>query len=156
MKGLVPAALMLVSCVAIPLITGCDSIQNVVYKSAVERAIHEDALTGHEATIDHLNAMRAVDLSDCPPDFREAYSHHIHAWEEATRVQQAKARLESDEDSAALAGILATAFESDATPWSDHLQAVNRVDQQQARAEEGIRSTWQAVEDTARKYGARI
>jgi hypothetical protein len=156
MRGIVCVALALIACVPVALLAGCDSIQNAIYKSAIEKAIHEDALTGHEPTIDHVNAMRQVDLSDCPPEFREAYSHHIHAWEEAAQVQLAKAKLDNDEDSAAVAGILASVFDADATPWSDHVQAVNRVNQLQAQAHDDIQSTWQGVEDVARKYGVQI
>jgi hypothetical protein len=49
-------------------VTGCDYIQNAKYKAAIEKALHEDALTGKTPTADHVSAMRMVDLSNCPPD----------------------------------------------------------------------------------------
>lgn len=137
-------------------VTGCDSIQNAMYKSAIEKAIHEDSLTGHEPTMDHVSAMRKVDISDCPPEFREAYSHHIHAWEEAAEVAQAKAKLDNDEDAAAFAGLVAYLADSSETPWSDHVEAVNQVRQLQLKAHDDIESTWQQVEDIARKYGVQM
>jgi hypothetical protein len=138
------------------LVTGCDSIQNAIYKSAIQKAIHEDALTGNAVSADHVNAMRQVDLTDCPPEFREAYSHHIHAWQEAVQVQLAKTELDKDEDAAAVEGILATVFDLDATPWGDHVQAENQVQQLQAKANGDIESTWQEVEDVGRKYGVQM
>ena len=136
--------------------TGCDSIQDALYRSAIQKAIHEDALTGHGQTMDHVNAMRQVDLSDCPPEFREAYSHHIHAWQEAAQVQLAKTELDNDEGPAVVEGVLATVFDLDASPWSDHVQAENQVSQLQAKARGDIQSTWQEVEDVARKYGVQM
>lgn len=156
MKHAVRAAVIFCGLVFMPLLGGCDWIQDGIYRSGIEKAIHEDSLAGHAATADHIQSMRRVDLSDCPQDFREAYSKHIHAWEEAAQVQQAKADLAKDEDAAAAAGVLATLFGTDDTPWSDHEAAVQRVDQYQQKASEDIHSTWQEVEDVARKYGVQI
>lgn len=136
--------------------TGCGWIQDQIYKSAIQKAIHEDTLTGHAATMDHVNAMRNVDLSDCPEDFRTAYSHHIHAWEEAAVVQQAKTKLDNEEDGAALGGLLAAMFGSDDTPWADHQQAEQEVSQLSRKANGDIHSTWHEVEDAARKYGVQM
>ena len=136
--------------------TGCDSIQNAIYKSAIEKAIHEDSLTGHESSYDHTNAMRKVDLSNCPPEFREAYSKHIHAWEESAAVKQARAKLDTEADAAAVGGMLASIFGSDETPWSDHLQAIQELNRLDGIASGDIHTTWQSVEDVARKYGAQI
>lgn len=135
---------------------GCESIQNAIYEAAIEKAIHEDALTGHAPTFDHTNAMRRVDLSGCPQDFREAYSKHIHAWEEVAAVQQARTKLNDEEDAAAVAGVLATIFGSDATPWGDHVQAVQEVNRLEAVARGDVATTWQEVEDVARKYGVQM
>jgi hypothetical protein len=136
--------------------TGCDGCQSIFYKSAIEKALHEDALTGHEPTFDHTAAMRKVDLSDCPEDFRVAYTNHIHAWDEAAKVNQAKAELTSDEDAAAAAGALATLFGSDETPWSDHERAVAEVNRLQQVASDDIHGTWQVVEDVSAKYNAQV
>ena len=135
---------------------GCDSIQNQMYKSAIENAIREDALTGSANTFDHVNSMKLVDLSDCPPDFREAYSEHIQAWEEAAEAHAAKEKLDSEEDAAALGGILTSISGSDATPWADHVQAEKRVVELGRKASADVSSTWQNVEDMAFKYGVQM
>lgn len=138
------------------LLSGCDSIQNAIYKSAIEKAIHEDSLTGTDPSDSHVNAMSKVDLSDCPPEFREAYSKHIHAWEERAAVQKAKAKLDNDEDAAAVGGLLASLFDSQATPWSDHMRAVQEVNRLDSESQTDVQTTWQSVEDVARKYGVQM
>jgi hypothetical protein len=45
---------------------GCTDFQNAIYKSAIEKALHEDVLTGREPTYGHNAAMRKVDLGRCP------------------------------------------------------------------------------------------
>ena len=135
---------------------GCDSIQSQMYKSAIENAIREDALTGSASTFDHVNSMKLVDLSDCPPDFREAYSEHIQAWEEVAEVHAAKEKLDGDEDAAAIGGILTSIAGSDATPWADHVRAEERVAELGRQASADVSSTWRNVENVAYKYGAQV
>lgn len=135
---------------------GCGVVREAMYKSAIEKAIHEDALTGKEPTSGHTDAMRKVDLSDCPRDFRIAYMNHIHAWDEAVAVYGAKMKLDRDEDAAAVGGIVASIFGSDASPWSDHVRAQQEVQKLTAVASRDISSTWQQVESVASKYGAQV
>lgn len=135
---------------------GCSAVQDALYKSAIEKALHEDALTGKEPTSGHTAAMRQVDLTDCPQDFRVAYMNHIHAWDEKVTVNQAKVKLDNEEDGAAVAGLLAGLFGSNATPWSDHVRAEQEVQRLDAVASSDITSTWQQVELIASKYGAQV
>lgn len=135
--------------------SGCGSIQDAMYKDAIEKALHEDALTGKQPTAEHVAAMRNVDMSNCPPDFREAYMKHIHAWEQEAAVYEAKMKLDNDEDGAAVAGVLATLFDSDATPWSDHVQAEQKIKSLAASASEQVSSTWRDIETIASRYGAK-
>ena len=126
------------------------------FKAAIEKALHEDALTGAEPTTGHANAMRTVDLQECPPDFRVAYMKHIHAWDEEAAVHNAKVQVDAQEDDAAAAGALATLFGSNESPWSDHLQAEEELKKYEAAATADIRTTFQEVEEVASKYGARV
>lgn len=151
-----PLYLPLLAMLAFTALSGCDAIQNTRYRSAIEKALHEDALTGKDPTPGHVAAMRQVDISDCPQEFRTAYMNHIHAWDEAAAVAQAKAKLDHDEDAAAFAGALASLFNSDATPWSDHLRAEQEAERLTAVASKDIASTWQEIENLAGKYGARL
>ena len=150
------AYLPLTAILAFTALSGCDAIQNTRYRTAIEKALHQDALTGKDATPGHIAAMRQVDISDCPQEFRVAYMNHIHAWDEASAVAQAKAKLANEEDAAAFAGALASLFNSDATPWSDHLHTEQEAEHLTAVAGQDIASTWQEIENLAGKYGARL
>lgn len=123
MKRMATAFLCLLTLVPVFALTACSGCQSMLYKPAIESALHQDALTGREPTDDHVASMRKVDLSNCPDDFRVAYVQYMQAWEQAAKVQKAKAELDSEADAAAAAGFLATLFSSDATPWSDHMRA---------------------------------
>jgi hypothetical protein len=135
---------------------GCQSIQNAMYKSAIEKALQQDSLTGTDPTMEHAANMRKIDLSDCPPEFRVAYMKHIEAWEEAAKVRQAKTELDNQADAAAAAGVLATLFDSNATPWNDHLRAEQEVQRLDVLASADIHSTWETLEQIASKYGAQV
>ena len=126
------------------------------YKLAIEKALQMDLLTGTHATSEHTQNMRSIDLSDCPSDFRVAYMAHIHAWDEAAAVMAANDKLDSNEDSDAIAGGLATIFGSSATPWQDHLDAKENIRRLAAQADADIKSTFNQVELVAAAYGARV
>ncbi len=146
---------LLSACIGVAL-AGCDDVQQSAYKAAIERALYEDSLTGHEPTYSHTESMRRLDLSACPDDFRVAYVRHIHAWDTVAAVQQAKAKLDSEEDTAALAGLFATLADSAETPWTDHLQAEQKAAYLQRVVNAAVVSTWHDVEDVATRYGARL
>jgi Flp pilus assembly protein TadD len=137
-------------------VSGCEGCQNQIYKSAIEKALHEDALTGKQPTYDHTAAMRKVDMTNCPEDFRVTYMRHIHAWDEASAVREAKQKLDNEQDAAAIAGTLASLFGSDETPWGDHIRAEQEVQRLAEIASRDISSTWQDVEEVASKYGAEV
>ena len=126
------------------------------FKTAIEKALHEDSLTGAEPTTGHANAMRSVDLQECPPDFRVAYMKHIHAWDEKAAVHNAKVQVDAQEEDAAAAGALATLFDSSETPWNDHLQAEQELQKYENVASADVRSTFEEVEEVASKYGAKV
>ena len=126
------------------------------YKTAIERSLHEDQLTGSTMSAEHTNAMRSIDLSECPSEFRVAYMNHIHAWDEAVAVQQAKQKLDAQEGDAAVAGLIAQVFDSSATPWSDQVSAERKMQNYRATAVSDIRSSFEEVETIASKYGAVV
>jgi ABC-type transport system involved in cytochrome bd biosynthesis fused ATPase/permease subunit len=135
------------------LINGCQAGQKASYKTAIERALHEDALTGHEPSLDHTTAMHQVDLSGCPDDFRTAYENHIAAWDQAGKVHQAIVDLNTNGDLAAAA---VAVFGPNATAWSSREQAVSELDRLQKAASNNIHTTFLQVEAVAQKYGAQV
>jgi hypothetical protein len=156
MKRIAALLLCLLAVLPVAAISGCESIQNMLYKTAIEKALHEDSLTGKLPTDDHVAAMRKVDLSGCPSDFNVAYVKYIEAWEQAAKIQKAKTELDNDSDAAAAAGALATLFGSDETPWSDHVQAEARIGEMTQDANDQISSDWDSIEQIAAKYGAQV
>lgn len=53
-------------------------------KTEIEAVLRSDARTteGENVTVEIIvDRMMAIDLSDCPADFREAYVRHIGTWE---------------------------------------------------------------------------
>lgn len=135
------------------LVTGCQGSQNASYKAAIERALHEDALTGHEPSLDHTAAMHQVNLTGCPDDFRTAYEYHIAAWDEAGKVHQAIVDLNNNED---LATATAAVFGPNAPAWSSREQAAVELDRLQKSASNNIHTTFLQVEAVAHKYGAQV
>jgi hypothetical protein len=148
-------ALMLGLLLSLPLLAaiGCQGCQNASYKSAIERALHEDALTGHEPSLDHTAAMQKVDLSGCPEDFRVAYTNHIQAWDQAGKVHQAIVDLNNNGDLAATAKEV---FGPDAAPWSSREQAASELTRLQKAASDDIHATFLKVGAVATKYGAQV
>ncbi len=133
---------------------GCNIIQRAIYKSAIQKALHEDSLTGQDPTAGHAEAMRRVDLSGCPQDFRDAYLKHVHAWDEKVAVHQAKAELDDQAGADLTMGVLAGLFGSDATPIGDHVQKEQELDRLDDVADNDIEITWRNVQDVALQYGA--
>jgi ABC-type transport system involved in cytochrome bd biosynthesis fused ATPase/permease subunit len=129
---------------------GCKSAN---YKASIERALHEDALTGHEATLDHTAAMQQVDMSGCPDDFRAAYADHIKAWEQAGKVHQAIVDLNNN---GTLEAAAITVFGPHAAPWASREQAASELDRLQKAASNEIHTTWARVTAVAQKYGAQV
>ena len=135
---------------------GCNSLQDAIYKDAIEKALRENALTGSAATDEHVRAMRSVDLTNCPPDFREAYTRYIRAWEETAAVHNAKAKLDGEEDAAAVAGVLTTMFGSNDTPWSDHVRAERELRRLEVATSTDLSASSRQVDDIAVKYGVQL
>ena len=135
---------------------GCDRVQNEMYKSAIQKAIHESSLTGSAPTDEHVKALKSIDLSECPEDFRTAYIQYIHAWEEEAAVNNARARLSSQDGDAMAAGVLSTLFGSSTTPWSDHLRAEQELLSYQKRADTDLSVSAEGLNDGARKYGLTV
>lgn len=54
---------------------------NSAEKSAITQVLKQDfALRGGSAKT-RPDSMRAIDIQNCPPSFRDAYQKHISAWE---------------------------------------------------------------------------
>ena len=89
--------------------------------------------------------LEALDMSDCPPEFRVAYRHHIGAWRE---LQAAVREIPDGFWSQVFAGALNAWLRGEADGGTSRLEGgVNR-------ALERIRDTWIEVERIAASYDA--
>ncbi len=126
---------------------------------AVENVLQADAQTA-SITDDtrHAQAMRAIDTSACPSDFRAAYLDHIFAWERYAKVTKAIADLNSEDSvNVTLAFSALTALlGGSGTPILDHIHAAERLDELKAEASGQIHTTFERVQVVATAYGATL
>lgn len=87
----------------------------------------------------YVDGLRAIDKSECPEDFQEAYLQHIHAWQ---RFQIEKANNEG------LTAFLKGYF-GDRDSFMQSLHA-------DETAQKEIAETWFQVERIALKHGASL
>ena len=68
---------------------------------AIERVLAADRGTSQNASsvAEIVQRMRAIDMSGCPVDFRQAYLAHIDAWVEMAAVEDAAAQWKVNYDS---------------------------------------------------------
>ena len=130
------------------------------FKSNIERVLAADQTTnsgGGGASV-IAERMAAIDLSGTPGDFQSAYLEHIEAWRRAGKVASALAQLKSDDrmNGAVAAGIFATVFDMNVSPFSDHIRAIQRLEAETGVADEAIRSTYATVKSVAVRYQAVI
>jgi len=129
------------------------------YAESITKVLQQDKETeGIKDDGQRIKQMRDIDLSECPEDFRGAYVDNIHAWEDAAPIDVALAQLQSKSvrDDATLAGILATLFNSEKTPYSDWQDAIEGLKQKRREASDKINDTWKIVENIAVKYGGKL
>lgn len=125
---------------------------------SIEAVLNADSHTNYTAVSDRLTAMRAIDTSQTPDDFRQAYLNHINAWDRYGRARDAMAELTSDEQltSVVLQEAFNVVFDLGGSPVGNYTDAINRLKVLQDKASEDINSTFQAVESIAVGYGATL
>src|SRR5688572_20597026 len=115
------------------------------YRKAIERVLHEDAiaLIGKKSDRDYARKIRAIEIGDCPEDFRLAWVDFIHA---ADTLAGARGI-----DSAAVFTWKLT-VSTLAVSGRGVSEAFSSVGEPLMR----FNRTWQAVEKCAVKHGAKI
>lgn len=127
--------------------------------AAIERVLAEDSHTADNFTTveDVVQRMRAIDISQCPTDFQQAYIAHIGAWEKMLLVEwearQWKERYDSD-DAMVEAFLRGLVFDFGIIGESE--EARNRVLAMYQKASQDIQSTFSRVQQIAVGYGARL
>src|ERR1700761_5092079 len=135
--------------------------QKKEYATNITDCLAADVKASTESNGDYTlltQAMRRIDLSKCPTDFATAYLDHIHAWEDAAKIQRARKELNSDENvkSTLFLSLWSDIFNTKDTPITDALEASNELRRKAAEASEKIRITFQDVEHIAVSYGGTL
>jgi hypothetical protein len=136
------------------LLVGCGRSSSAIPIEAVLAADAQSQI-GATTVADVVGKLRAIDLTACPNDFREAYLAHIHAWELMLQVENELVQFNANFNSGtAYLEAFVRGFLLDFGMAGEAIAAENdlRAKQQQAAAEIG--STFRKVEQLAVKYGA--
>jgi hypothetical protein len=137
-----------------------DSRQQAQIRSTIENVMQQDAATttGANSVAEVVNRMRAIDMSGCPNDFREAYLGNIHAWEAMAVVEQ-QAKQFADENNSIgtyvesfVRGMMMDPFGK----ANEIKQTQNQLQQDYNSAQQQIRQTFNQVEEIAVGYGANL
>lgn len=134
-------------------------LERVVRVSVIEavlvldRKAHQEALaaispdiTPAAAISAYVTSMKALNMEECPPEFREAFRRHINAWE-SLALQLAREPQSFGEG--VLQGLL-NSLNGELDGGSGRMQQARdaRVD--------ALLATWGEVEAIAARYGARL
>src|SRR5258705_7673907 len=52
----------------------------------------QDGLPEREVLTQYMETMKAIDLRNCPSDFREVFARHTAAWDEAYRFDMSRSQ----------------------------------------------------------------
>jgi PBP1b-binding outer membrane lipoprotein LpoB len=129
------------------------------FKACVERVLLADSAANSSNRTNNqvAQAMRLIDTSDCPSDFRQAYEKHTYAWENSGKIEAAEAYLNSKEsrESTIAQSIFETIIGSEKTPLLDHLAAERELARLKSIASQEIRDTFQLVRSSAILHDAK-
>lgn len=95
----------------------------------------------------YCDGLEALPMSDCPADFRVAYKQHTRAWR---AVQDATAALPNGLWSGLWMGVKNQLLRGEADGGQSRLEGGLQ------KAFDEVKQTWQAIEQTAAKYGAAL
>ncbi len=134
--------------------------QNEAYRVAITEALRQDDVAGHtyRGATAVAAAMRQIDLSETPAEYRIAYFDHIAAWENYGKLQDEYANLSSDdsESNVVASSFLCSLLSCGATPIKDRIDLLNRLRAAMVQANNEIGTTFHAVERIAVSYDAAL
>ena len=127
------------------------------FKSAIESVLEQDHGTGNTTAAECVRQQDAINLSNCPTDFRLAYIKHKNAWKEAAIVEQEIKNWEEEYDS--FGAVVESFFRGlvfDYGMPAEARAAAERIQAHGTQASKEIRDTWAEVLGVAAKYGVDI
>ncbi len=132
-------------CASIPYTTAFEIDRVIAQDKELSLQAERDIAQGmsRKDALDKMTqGMRQIDLSDCPPEFREAYIRHIQAWESFASEHGIEGFFK-----ALLTGVL-IALTSNPTPLVAYIAEQKGISQD-------INDTWKEVEAIAARYNVR-
>ena len=133
--------------------------ERLAFRNSINIVLTLDANTSSISDLTtRVNAMRDIDLSQCPRDFAVAYIDHIHAWKHSAEAYNALTKLHEDGNIGAvlLAEGISQLLELDEHPLKDAADAENRLTEAATEASGEIKSTWETIERISVGYGATL
>ena len=132
-------------CASIPFTTAFEIDRVIAEDKRLSLQADKDIAQGmsRKDALDKMTrGMRQIDLSACPPEFREAYTRHIQAWESFANEHGIDGFFK-----ALLTGVL-IALTSNPTPLVAYIADQKGISQD-------INDTWKEVEAIAARYNVR-
>jgi hypothetical protein len=136
-------------------------IANIERVIAYDKSLSDATKTTEEDSLDtvrsYVMALRQIDFSGCPDDFRQAYLRHIHAWDKTIPVLELAKhhKMESESIGAFIEGFL-RGLVFDFGMIEEDKQARNAVMERIQSAQKAVQDTWHRVEEIAVHYGAQV
>lgn len=133
--------------------------QEDLYKTAIESILGQDVAASKAGSYPRIvMAMRNIDISPAPQDFRVAYEQHTQAWEHRSKLQDQWNNLTSDDHEKQVLGwgIVCGLFSCPNNPIDSQVDIENAMKQLKAEDDEAISNTYDIVKQAAAKYGAHI
>lgn len=141
-------------------LAGCGAMTANKRRNAIQRVLDQNARVTDNATsvAQIVSRMRAIDCSNCPSDFRQAYVTHIHAWEMLASVETQAKQYGTNYFSgeAMIESFIRGAMGDPFGKAQEAIAAKNQLQQSYQYATNQIKLTLNRVEEIAVGYGASL
>ena len=152
--------LLVVAGCTVAILAGCGDSTAKKNRLVIQKVLDQDAKVTDNATsvAQIVLRMRAIEYSECPADFREAYVQHIHAWEllEQVEVQAKQYDAEYNSGGALFESFIRGAMGDPFGKTHEAITATKQLRQNYQQAAFEIKSTLNRVEEIAVRYGATL
>ena len=117
------------------------------YKGAINSVLEQDHIAYQNKTskADYVRRMRAIDLDDCPEDFKKAFRDHITAHAGSDTANNVGI-------GSIIIGMLGSIFTANPIPL---IVGIGAGGASTAAGVADIHTTWEQVKKVAAKYGAK-
>ncbi len=125
----------------------------------IETALIQDVSAGgFNSAAQTVKAMRAIDTTNTPAEYRAAYVTHIQAWEDVARLKASWEAIDTDENNGIIlvASVACAMLDCPATPIADRIEAEREYNRRLVVAQAQVTTSFREVERIAVSHGARM